>query len=105
MANIRQKLILAASPAQEAEYAVQPDSELAHMAYAVSPELRLMRLSGNPPGRGGLLYFALEQPPTEPQIRFSTSSDASAPHSATGASLPTCRQGGAVNLHRRWIGR
>ena len=64
MANIRQKLILAASPAQEAEYAVQPDSELAHMAYAVSPELRLMRLSGNPPGRGGLLYFALEQPPS-----------------------------------------
>ena len=85
MENIRQKLILAASPAQEAECAVQPDSELAHMAYAVSPELRLMRLSGNPPGRGGL--------------------DASAPHSATGASLPTCRQGGAVNLHRRWIGR
>ena len=57
MANIRQKLILAASPAQEAEYAVQPD-------YAVSSELRLMRLSGNPPGRGGLLYFALEQPPS-----------------------------------------
>ena len=35
MENIRQKLILAASPAQEAECAVQPDSELAHMAYAV----------------------------------------------------------------------
>ena len=64
MENIRQKLILAASPAQEAECAAQPDSELAHMAYAVSPELRLMRLSGNPPGRGGLLYFALEQPPS-----------------------------------------
>lgn len=105
MENIRQKLILAASPAQEAECAVQPDSELAHMAYAVSPELRLMRLSGNPPGRGGLLSLHWSSRPAEPQIRFSTSFDASAPHSATGASLPTCRQGGAVNLHRRWIGR
>ena len=55
MENIRQKLILAASPAQEAECTALPDSELAHMAYAVSPELRLMRLSGNPPGRGGLV--------------------------------------------------
>ena len=64
MENSRQKLILAASPAQEAECTAWSDSELAHMAYAVSPELRLMRLSGNPPGRGGLLYFALEQPPS-----------------------------------------
>ena len=89
MENSRQKLILAASPAQEPECTALPDSELAHMAYAVNPELRLMRLSGTAPGRGGLLYFALEQPPSGAVEPFSDQ----------------LRRECAAQRYRHWIGR
>ncbi len=63
-------LILCVPPAQENAIAGEEHACLAHMAYRVEGG-RLMRLSGQMPGQGGLLYFALERPaPDAPDVLF-----------------------------------
>jgi len=52
-------LILAANPLQEGQITGESGRVIAHMAYRVDPEPRLMRLNQRLPGKGGLLYFSL----------------------------------------------
>lgn len=63
------RLILAANPMQETQIKADP-SAVAHMAYRVEPGPKLMRLSQQMPGRGGLLYLGLDVIPPGGGLQF-----------------------------------